>query len=36
LDEPYIFVLDKEGRVVYVTSGFYTEEKMDAIEDKIE
>jgi hypothetical protein len=34
--KPYIFVLDKEGKIVYVTSGPYTEEKMDEIEDKIE
>lgn len=34
--KPYIFVLDKEGRVIYVTSGAYTEDKMDDIEDKLE
>ncbi|CAN5367899.1 hypothetical protein BH09BAC5_BH09BAC5_23670 [soil metagenome] len=34
--KPYIFVLDKEGKILYVTSGTYTEEKMDEIEDKIE
>ncbi|MBI3509773.1 MAG: hypothetical protein HY064_03850 [Bacteroidetes bacterium] len=33
---PYIFVLDKTGKIVYVTSGPYTEDKMDEIEDKIE
>ena len=33
---PYIFVLDKDGKVVYSTSGIYTEAKMDAIEDAID
>lgn len=35
-DTPYIFVLDKEGRIVYSASGVYTEEKMDAIEDNLD
>ena len=34
--KPYIFVLDKEGKILYVTSGEYTEDKMDAIDDQIE
>ena len=34
--KPYIFVLDKDGKIVYVTSGPYTEEKMDAIDDNID
>lgn len=34
--KPYIFVLDKTGKIVYVTSGAYTEDKMDAIDDVIE
>jgi hypothetical protein len=34
--KPYIFVLDKDGKIIYSTSGAYTEDKMDAIEDKIE
>lgn len=34
--KPYIFVLDKDGKIIYVTSGPYTEDKMDAIEDKLE
>jgi hypothetical protein len=34
--KPYIFVLDKEGKIVYATSGAYTEDKMDEIDDKIE
>ena len=33
---PYIFVLDKDGKVVYTTTGIYTEAKMDAIEDAID
>ena len=35
-DIPYFFVLDPEGRIVYATSGKYSEDKMDAIEEKIE
>ena len=34
--KPYIFVLDKDGKIIYFTSGAYTEDKMDEIEDKIE
>ncbi|MDQ3110088.1 MAG: mitochondrial ATPase complex subunit ATP10 [Bacteroidota bacterium] len=34
--KPYIFVLDKDGKIIYSTSGAYTEDKMDEIEDKIE
>lgn len=34
--KPYIFLLDKEGKIVYATSGAYTEEKMDAIDELIE
>lgn len=34
--KPYIFVLDKTGKIVFVTSGPYTEEKMDQIDDNIE
>ncbi len=34
--KPYIFVLDSEGKIIYSTSGAYTEDKMDEIEDKIE
>lgn len=32
---PYFFVVDKTGKVVYSTSGKYTEKKMDNIEDQI-
>jgi hypothetical protein len=35
-DIPYFFVLDPEGKIVYATSGKYTEEKMDAVEEHIE
>lgn len=34
-DTPYIFLLDKEGKIVYTTSGQYSDDKMEAIEDKI-
>jgi hypothetical protein len=35
-DVPYIFVLDKEGKIVYATNGVFTEKKMDELEDKLE
>lgn len=35
-DIPYFFVLDKDGKIVYATSGKYTEDKLSEIEDKIE
>lgn len=35
-DLPYIYVLDKEGKIVYATSGQYTEKKMEDLEDKLE
>lgn len=35
-DEPYFFVLDKTGKVVFKTSGAYSAAKMEEIEDKIE
>ncbi len=35
-DVPYFFVLDTEGKIVFATSGKYSEEKMDEIESKIE
>ena len=35
-DIPYFFVLDPEGKIVFATSGKYTEAKMDAIEENIE
>ena len=35
-DIPYFFVLDKEGKIVFATSGAYTEDKMDKVEEVIE
>ena len=31
-DEPYFFVLDKEGKIVYATSGAYSAKKMAEVE----
>lgn len=35
-DIPYFFVLDPDGKIVYATSGKYTPDKMDEIEQNIE
>ncbi len=35
-DIPYFFVLNKEGKIVYATSGAFSDSKLDAIEDVIE
>ena len=35
-DKPYFFVLDKNGRITYATSGRYTESKLSGIEEAIE
>jgi hypothetical protein len=35
-DTPYFFVLDPTGKILYATSGAYSEEKMDAVEAVIE
>lgn len=35
-NEPYLFLLNEKGEVVYKTSGAYTEEKIIEIEDLIE
>lgn len=35
-DIPYFFVLDPKGKIVYATSGKYTDEKMEEIEAKLE
>jgi hypothetical protein len=32
-DEPYFFVLDESGKIVYTTRGAYSEKKMDQVED---
>lgn len=34
-DIPYFFVLDKTGKIVYTTSGEYTPEKLDLMEEFI-
>ena len=35
-DVPYFFVLDAEGKIIYATSGKYTDAKMDQVEDVME
>jgi hypothetical protein len=35
-DTPYFFVLDKEGKIVYVTSGAYTDAKIEKAEEFLE
>lgn len=35
-DIPYFFVLDKEGKILYATSGTYSQKKMDEIEGVLE
>ncbi|MCX6273748.1 MAG: hypothetical protein NTV09_00900 [Bacteroidetes bacterium] len=35
-DTPYFFLLDTTGNIVYHTSGAFSEEKFDALDDKIE
>ncbi len=35
-DVPYFFVLDKDGKILYATSGKYVSEKMDEIEAVLE
>jgi hypothetical protein len=34
-DIPYFFVLDPNGKIVYATSGAFTEAKMDEVEESI-
>ena len=34
-DKPYFFVLDKEGKIVYSTSGNFTDNKLEEIENKL-
>lgn len=34
-DIPYFFVLDKTGKIVYATSGAYSNDKMGKVEDSI-
>lgn len=35
-DIPYFFVLDPNGKIVYATSGKYTQAKMDQVEEVME
>jgi hypothetical protein len=35
-DIPYFFVLDAEGKIVYATSGRFSDDKLDEIEESIE
>ena len=35
-DIPYFFVLDASGKIVYATSGKFSEAKLDEIEESIE
>ena len=35
-DVPYFFILDPQGKIIYATSGAYSEAKMDALEEVIE
>ncbi len=35
-DTPYFFVLDPGGKIVYTTSGKYSDDKMDQLEEVIE
>jgi hypothetical protein len=33
---PYFFLLDKDGKIIYRTTGAFSEKKFDEIDDKIE
>ena len=35
-DIPYFFLLDKEGNILYATSGAFSESKLDSIEEAID
>ena len=35
-DIPYFFVLDPTGKIVFATSGAYSDAKMDKVEESIE
>jgi len=35
-DIPYFFVLDPEGKIVFATSGAFTEDKLDEVEESIQ
>jgi len=35
-DQPYFFVLDKEGKIIYTTEGAFTRDKLDEVEGLME
>lgn len=35
-DVPYFFVLDKDGKIIYATSGAYSDKKLEAVEELVE
>lgn len=35
-DVPYLFLLDPQGKIIYATSGAFSESKMDTIKSKIQ
>ena len=35
-DIPYLFLIDKEGKIIFATSGNYSDKKMEEIEEKME
>ena len=35
-DVPYFFVIGKDGKIAYATSGAYTSDKMGGIEDIVD
>ncbi len=35
-DIPYFFVLDKDGKIIFATSGSYSQKKMDEVEEVLE
>lgn len=35
-DEPYFYVLDKEGKIIYMTSGAYSSKKINEIYDLVD
>ena len=35
-DIPYFFVLDPQGKIVFATSGAYSDQKMESVEEVIE
>ncbi|MEM9981671.1 MAG: hypothetical protein AAF734_04180 [Bacteroidota bacterium] len=35
-DEPYLYLVNQQGKIVYATSGAYSSSKMGALEDELE